>query len=180
MDHDPSKAARDARKERVAKNERQHKQNVARATQSTGPSTGPSAAPVPNSIRKKEIDRTLAVTRASTASMGKFDRKLEGEKKLKGLKRKVCRRSVVEGDFAGADYTLQFEPTEMAAANEKSNNMAILAKLDKEPTVKKSRKSESSGSDVLNVRKAIRSASKGKGSAALARDSGGKGKKGKR
>ncbi|OJT05386.1 Ribosome biogenesis regulatory protein -like protein [Trametes pubescens] len=161
VDHDPSKAARDARKERVAKNERQHKQNVARATQSTGPSTGPSTAPVPNSIRKKEIDRTLAVTRASTASMGKFDRKLEGEKKLKGLKRK-------------------FEPTEMAAANEKSNNMAILAKLDKEPTVKKSRKSESSGSDVLNVRKAIRSASKGKGSAALARDSGGKGKKGKR
>ncbi len=92
VDHDPSKAARDARKERVAKNERQHKQNVARATQSTGPSTGPSTAPVPNSIRKKEIDRTLAVTRASTASMGKFDRKLEGEKKLKGLKRKVCPR----------------------------------------------------------------------------------------
>lgn len=91
VDHDPSKAARDARKERVAKNERQHKQNVARATQSTGPSTGPSAAPVPNSIRKKEIDRTLAVTRASTASMGKFDRKLAGEKKLKGLKRKVPR-----------------------------------------------------------------------------------------
>lgn len=91
MDHDPSKAARDARKERVAKNERQHKQNVARATQSTGPSIGPSTAPVPNSIRKKEIDRTLAVTRASTASMGKFDRKLEGEKKLKGLKRKVRR-----------------------------------------------------------------------------------------
>lgn len=74
----------------------------------------------------------------------------------------------------------QFDPTERPAESEKQNNMAILAKLDKEPAAKKSKKSESGGSDVLNVRKAIRSASKGKGSAALARDSGGKGKKGKR
>lgn len=79
-----------------------------------------------------------------------------------------------------AKYDLQFDPTERPAESEKQNNMAILAKLDKEPAAKKSKKSESGGSDVLNVRKAIRSASKGKGSAALARDSGGKGKKGKR
>ncbi len=85
VDHDPVKAARDARKARVAKNEKQHQQNLARAmplpvgTSSTG-------APAD---RKKQIDRTLAVTRTSTASMGKFDRRLEGEKKLKGVKRKV-------------------------------------------------------------------------------------------
>lgn len=38
-----------------------------------------------------------------------------------------------------------------------------------------------SGADVLNVRKAVRFASKGKGSASLVRETrGGKGKKGKR
>ncbi|KAI0375911.1 RRS1-domain-containing protein [Pilatotrama ljubarskyi] len=159
IDHDPAKIARDARKARVAKNERQHQQNLARAAQGTG--AAPAAAPT--TLRKKQIDRTLAVTRTSTASMGKFDRTLEGEKKLKGVKRK-------------------FEPTEKAAASEKSHNLAILAKLDKEPAAKKSRRAtqESAGSDVLNVRKAIRSASKGKGSAALAREGGKKGKKGKK
>ncbi|KAI0832682.1 RRS1-domain-containing protein [Trametes gibbosa] len=159
VDYDPVKVARDERKARVAKNERQHQQNVSRATQSNGPS---STAP-PIAERKKDIDRTLAVTRASTASMGKFDRKLDGEKKLKGMKRK-------------------FEPTEIAAANEKSHNLAILAKLDREPASKKSKSSAqgSSSSDILNVRKAIRTASRGNGSAALARESGGKGKKGRR
>lgn len=55
--------------------------------------------------------------------------------------------------------------------------MEILSKLDREPSVKKSK----SGGDVLNVRKAVKFASQGKGSAALARQSsGGKGKKGRR
>ncbi|TFY64710.1 hypothetical protein EVJ58_g2441 [Rhodofomes roseus] len=125
-DHDPVKAARDARKTKVAKNERQHKQNVARAQGSNASSAAPA-----NSERKKQIDRTLATTRASTASMGKFDKTLEGEKKLKGVKRK----------------------------------------LDREPAMKKAK--SAGGHDVLNVRKAIRSASKGKGSAALAREGGG-------
>ncbi|CDO73793.1 hypothetical protein BN946_scf185015.g122 [Trametes cinnabarina] len=157
LDYDAAKVARDARKARVAKNEKQRQQNLARAAQEMGPS----AAPPPVDVRKKQIDRTLAVTRTSTASMGKFDRKLEGEKKLKGMKRK-------------------FEPTEMSAESEKSHNLAILSKLDKEPVAKKSKKSapSSGGSDVLNVRKAIRATSKGKGSAALA--SGGKGVKGKK
>src|SRR5690606_19470237 len=38
---------------------------------------------------KSEIEKTLATTRMSTASMGRFDKKLEGEKKLRGVKRKV-------------------------------------------------------------------------------------------
>ena len=82
MDYDPAKAARDERKARVAKNEKQHQQNLARGAQASGASSS-------NADRKRQIDRTLAVTRTSTASLGKFDRALDGEKKLKGVKRKV-------------------------------------------------------------------------------------------
>lgn len=88
VDFNPSEEAKKARKERMAKNERQHQQNLMRAQQSAPSSS--STAPPQNTQRKREIDRTLATTRVSTASMGKFDRKLDGEKKLKGVKRKVC------------------------------------------------------------------------------------------
>lgn len=86
VDFDPTKKARDERKERVAKNQRQQEKNLSRAQQESTPSS----APPPIAQRKRDIDRTLATTRTSTASMGHFDRKLEGEKKLKGVKRKVC------------------------------------------------------------------------------------------
>jgi regulator of ribosome biosynthesis len=76
VEYDPVKVARDERKARVAKNEKQRLGNLARA-------------PSERDQRKKEIDTTLATTRISTASMGKFDKKLEGEKKLRGVKRKV-------------------------------------------------------------------------------------------
>lgn len=78
VDHNPQLEARKERKERVAKNEKQRLANLARA------SGTPSQA-----SRKEDIDRTLATSRSSTASMGKFDKKLEGEKKLRGVKRKV-------------------------------------------------------------------------------------------
>ena len=84
IDHDPSKIARAERKARVTKNERQMTQNIARAQ---GESTG--AGPSSRDQRKNEINRTLATSRVSTASMGRFDKSLEGEKKLKGVKRKV-------------------------------------------------------------------------------------------
>lgn len=77
MDFDPVKKVRDERKARVAKNEKQRAGNIARA------------APRERDVRKKEIETTLATTRISTASMGKFDKKLEGEKKMRGVKRKV-------------------------------------------------------------------------------------------
>lgn len=79
VDYDPVKAARNERTSRVAKNERQRLQNVARAQAAGSDREG----------RKKDIEKTLASTRISTASMGKFDKKLEGEKKLRGVKRKV-------------------------------------------------------------------------------------------
>jgi len=66
----------------VAKNERQRSQNTARTQ---GPSGG-------REERKKDIEKTLATTRISTASLGKFDKKLDGEKKLRGVKRKVSPR----------------------------------------------------------------------------------------
>lgn len=58
----------------MAKNEKQRVANIARGESSS---------------RKTELEKTLATTRMSTASMGKFDKKLEGEKKLRGVKRKV-------------------------------------------------------------------------------------------
>ena len=78
VDHDPRKIARDARKERIAKNLKQQTQNIARA-----------AGNNPRQEKKQEIEKTLVAARISTASMGKFDKKLEGEKKVRGVKRKV-------------------------------------------------------------------------------------------
>jgi len=162
VDFDPRKVARDERKAKMAKNERQQQQNLARAQSEQGAaasSSAPSGREL-QSHRKTEIGRTLAVTRTSTASMGRFDKKLDGEKKLKGVKRK-------------------FDPAEVSASSEKSNNLAILSKLDREPQAKKSKRSDPS-SEVLNVRKAVRSATRGAGGAALRREvsGGGKGKRG--
>lgn len=85
VDFDPVQDARNARKARVAKNERQKLQNEARAQ----------AARETREQRQVDIDRTLASTRVSTASMGKFDKRLEGDKKMRGVKRKVSPRSFV-------------------------------------------------------------------------------------
>ncbi|KAI0050029.1 RRS1-domain-containing protein [Auriscalpium vulgare] len=145
IDFDPAKEARDARKARVAKNERQRLQNQARAQ-------GGNAE---REERKKDIERTLATSRVSTASMGKFDKKLDGEKKLRGVKRK-------------------FEPTENSVENEKNANLALLSKLGGESN--RPRRDTGGGDDVVNVRKAVRFASKGQGSASLARKGGSDGK----
>ncbi|KAH7907139.1 ribosome biogenesis regulatory protein-domain-containing protein [Hygrophoropsis aurantiaca] len=148
VDFDPVKAARDERKSRVAKNERQRLQNAARSQ----------TAHADREERKKDIEKTLAATRVSTASMGKFDKKLEGEKKLRGVKRK-------------------FEPTEISITKEKEASLAILSKLDGETRRSKREKGED---DTLNVRKAIRTASRGRGGVALGRESSGRGRGGKR
>jgi len=143
VDHDPVKIARDARKASVAKNERQRLQNTSRA-------------PSDRDLRKSEIDKTLATTRISTASMGKFDKKLEGEKKLRGMKRK-------------------FDPTEGSSEREKKASLALLSRMDSD--AKKMRKEPPvSGEETLNVRKAVRFASKGRGGAALGRASAARGK----
>ncbi|KAH9004685.1 ribosome biogenesis regulatory protein-domain-containing protein [Lactarius hatsudake] len=159
-DHDPSKEARVALKERTAKNERQHLQNVARAQQgrATGMATGTQVD------RKRDINRTLATTRTSTASMGKFDRVLDGEKKLRGVKRK-------------------FDPIERPVDAEKSANLALIKQIGNgAPGGSSLKKVKRDGFDsgsggnggaggVVNVRKAVRFASGGQGAAALARKS---------
>ena len=69
---------------------------------------------------------------------------------------------------------MQFEPIEAPVEREKAANLALIQKIEKEPRQKKAKKD--AGDDVLNVRKAIRVTSGGKGSAALAKSSrGGKG-----
>ncbi|KAF8639976.1 hypothetical protein AX17_001223 [Amanita inopinata Kibby_2008] len=134
IDHDPRKIARDERKAKIAKNEKQRQQNLGRAA---------GAHP-----RKREIERELAQSRISTASMGRFDKQLEGEKKPRGVKRK-------------------FNPAEVSAEDERKTSLALLSKMDSD--AKKMRKEPHAEDKVVNVRKAIRYASKGQGAVALAR-----------
>ncbi|KAJ6531316.1 ribosome biogenesis regulatory protein-domain-containing protein [Mycena capillaripes] len=147
VDHDPRKVARDERKARVAKNEKQRLGNVARAQG-------------PREVRKQEIERTLATSRISTASMGKFDQRLEGEKKVRGVKRK-------------------FEPTEKPLEDEKNASLALISRMGSD--AKKTRREPAPEENVLNVRKAVRFASKGRGGVALGRSAlGGRGGRGGR
>ncbi|KAG8740280.1 Rhodanese- sulfurtransferase [Ceratobasidium sp. 414] len=171
-DYDPALEARKERKTRVAKNEKQRERNLGNAT-------------VGNQREREEtkdkLGRTLAVTRTSTASMGRFDKKLDGDTKLRGVKR-------------------QFAPNEAPAETEKKSSLDIIKKLERDPPKSKRARTDAeaeestrSGKDgLVNVRKAIRHASKGAGGVALARsmkkagDGGrvgnvkGKGAKGKR
>ncbi|KAH9983555.1 ribosome biogenesis regulatory protein-domain-containing protein [Russula compacta] len=153
-DYDPSKEARAVRKARMAKNERQHIQNLARSQQGQGQAVRTQT----QAGRKREIERTLATTRGSTASMGKFDRVLEGDKKPRGVKRK-------------------FDPTEKSVETEKSTNLALIKKLESGHGSSKKAKQVAGGDhgsgdgNILNVRKAVRFASKGQGAVALARRS---------
>lgn len=59
-DHNPAQAARQERKARVAKNERQQSRNLANAQSAEE-----------RAKKKAELERDLATTRVSTASMGK-------------------------------------------------------------------------------------------------------------
>ncbi|KAF8735446.1 hypothetical protein AX14_002031 [Amanita brunnescens Koide BX004] len=151
IDHDPGKEARQERKARIAKNEKQRQQNLAKAAGQANP----------RDARKRDIERGLAQARISTASMGRFDRQLEGEKKPHGIKRK-------------------FNPTEESADAEKKTSLALLSSMESD--AKKMWK-EPRQEDVVNVRKAIRHASKGQGALALTRKMDGresKKRKGKR
>ncbi|KAG6891689.1 hypothetical protein C0992_010092 [Termitomyces sp. T32_za158] len=148
-DYDPRKVSRDARKERIAKNAKQHAQNVARSI----------ATAHPQETRKHEIEKTLASTRISTASMGKFDKKLEGEKKIRNVKRK-------------------FDPTEKSVTEEAKASVALLSKMESD--AKKTRRDPQAEESVLNTRKAIRFASKGRGGLAMAKEAAAGGKGGRK
>ncbi|KAJ1855722.1 Rhodanese- sulfurtransferase [Coemansia sp. RSA 1822] len=110
---------RDEKKARVEKNTRRMTRN---AEERMAVERGLN----PRDMRKKELQNALVMSKGSTASMGKFDEKLKGEPKVKGLKRK-------------------FDPLVAAAGSEKSKNMDILnrvAKGDSSETVVNARKAQ--------------------------------------
>lgn len=72
---------------------------------------------------------------------------------------------------------MQFEPAEVPVEREKAANLALIQKMEREPRQKKAKRD--TRDDVLNVRKAVRVTSGGKGSVALAKFSGGGRAKGK-
>lgn len=89
---------------------------------------------------KRHLEGDLLRTKRSTASLGKFDRQLKGDEKAKGVKRK-------------------FDPNEKSGTVERSSQLAVLGRIDRQ-TAK--------GALDINVRKAIKHASGGHGTAALA------------
>jgi regulator of ribosome biosynthesis len=73
---------REEKKERIDKNKKRQKRNeeeAAAANQGLDP----------RQVKKKQLQDAIAVTKQSTASVGRFDKKIEGEPKVKGLKRQV-------------------------------------------------------------------------------------------
>ncbi|KAI0244682.1 Rhodanese- sulfurtransferase [Massospora cicadina] len=91
--------ARAEKKERIKKNESQRQRNLneASGTAATEKKAENKLAPKEvaaklreeRSARKMQLEKTAALAKVSTASMGKFDKKIEGEAKTKGVKRKV-------------------------------------------------------------------------------------------
>ncbi|KAJ1823081.1 Rhodanese- sulfurtransferase [Coemansia sp. RSA 2599] len=117
---DQYKVRREEKKERIEKNKRRSQRNYEeRVAVEKGMK--------PHEMRKRELQKALVLSKQSTASLGKFDEKLKGEPKIKGVKRK-------------------FDPLVGSADKEKSKNMDILNKVNKGVTK----------SSVLNVRKAQR------------------------
>lgn len=107
--------------------------------------------------RKAELERSMLITKVSTASLGKYDEKIAGEPKAKGMKRKF--EPTVSDDFAG----------------EKASALDVLKRVESGVgKVKKAKKGGQGEEGGLNVRKAVRFAGKQE------RMGGGKGQKGKR
>lgn len=89
---------------------------------------------------KRHLEGDLLRSKRSTASLGTFDRSLKGEQKAKGIKRK-------------------FDPNEKSGQVERSSQLAVLGRIDRQAA---------KGASEINVRKAIKHASAGHGTAALA------------
>ncbi|CAB4375806.1 RRS1-domain-containing protein [Rhizophagus irregularis] len=97
---------REAKKERIAKNEARHRRNIEESEAALNQTKGADA----RSLRKGELQRQIAISKSATASIGKFDKTLKGELKLKGVKRK-------------------FEPSIGDVKKEKELNLNILKKV---------------------------------------------------
>lgn len=204
-DFNPVSALKKARKEKSLHNKGQQLKNIARANAAaskqassalessnlvTKPSTGTNGTMITDAGAKKRAQRERKIAqldaevkrgRASTASMGRFDKQLEGEAKEKGVKRKVC--LFLQGFFlvqflTNFDLSLcflfQFEANEVDASAERASNLALIDKLAS-GTMRSNRRS--GDKSLVNDRKAVRFASGGKGSAALTNKGGKKSRK---
>ncbi|WRT63136.1 uncharacterized protein IL334_000039 [Kwoniella shivajii] len=144
-DLDPAKTAKNERKTRIAKNEKQHSANVAAASNSSAAAAASSTTGLSQEekkskrdLRKNELQRSMLISKTSTASLGRFDEKIQGEPKAKGVKRK-------------------FEPTVTDFKGEKSSALDVLKRLESGVgKVKKTKKGSSGEEGGLNVRKAVR------------------------
>ncbi|KAJ1894311.1 Rhodanese- sulfurtransferase [Kickxella alabastrina] len=127
---DQYQVRRDEKKARIEKNTRRNQRNVEE-------NVAVEKGMKPHEMRKRELQKALVLSKQSTASLGKFDTKLKGEPKTKGLKRK-------------------FDPLVGSADSEKSKNMDILNRVAK----------GESKATVINVRKAQRAVNNAKRAAA--------------
>ena len=159
-DMDPAKTAKKERLAKQAKNEKQRLGNLARAAASTASSSSGGAAnkgglgdanaaklarAAAREKRKAELEADVLRSRASTASMGRFDKTLKGESKQKGIKRK-------------------FDPNEKDTGAERAGNLALLNKLGTSAMRKKAINSAGQGdADLVNTRKAVQFATNGHG-----------------
>lgn len=138
-DYDPVAEARAERKQRKLRNEAQRLKNVQRSAPK--PSSAPAPSSDPRTGRKAELDRELRATRASTASMGKFDKVLDGDTSKRGFKRK-------------------FDANEQSAQAERSKSLAILSKLGQGSGPRQHVSDDSPAKrrrdDTVNTRRAIR------------------------
>ncbi|KAH0445952.1 hypothetical protein IEQ34_025213 [Dendrobium chrysotoxum] len=165
-DHNPVSALKKQRKERSLHNKGQQLKNATRAnaeiqkkqdkssdTLQSNPLIRANGAEKKRSEREQrmaKLDIDVLRSRGSTASMGRFDKTLEGEQKEKGIKRK-------------------FEANEVDASKERASHMALLNKMTNGTLATNKRNGDK---DLVNVRKAVRFASDGKGSRVLAGDLG--------
>ncbi|KAG2175470.1 hypothetical protein INT43_001117 [Umbelopsis isabellina] len=74
---------REEKKERVDKNKKRQKRNEEEASAT-------SKGQDPRQVKKKQLQDAIAVTKRSTASLGRFDKHIEGEPKMKGMKRQFA------------------------------------------------------------------------------------------
>ncbi|SNX87665.1 related to RRS1 - regulator of ribosome biogenesis [Melanopsichium pennsylvanicum] len=182
-DMDPAKTAKKERLAKQLKNEKQRLGNMARAAASTATSTSSKinssslsskrggvggglgdanaaklARMAAREKRKAELEADVLRTRASTASMGRFDKTLKGEQKQKGIKRK-------------------FDANEKDVSAEREGNLALLNKLGTSAMRKKAANTAGQGdADLVNTRKAVQFATNGHGITSM-RDGGKRGGK---
>ncbi|KGB79325.3 hypothetical protein CNBG_5163 [Cryptococcus deuterogattii R265] len=144
-DQDPAKTARAERKARIAKNTKQNTANVAAASASVTAARATAAAE--RAARKEELNRNMLISKTSTASLGKFDNKIQGEPKARGMKRKF-------------DANIPFSSGTGGEGTEKERQMALLKRVERGET-KKSKKGGEGAEGGLNVRKALRFSGEG-------------------